>query len=185
VLRISVNSAMPEPQVDIELADMADQIGVSLRRLMAGLRNGQFSEHVTEDDLIYGDKGDPLFFRIGQTRALGICGTDLPSVRKDMSTIEKMGPSTGGADQSEQPEDSGLPTGRSNSPAPIDAPDGQAPATETAPAGVEEPVERRRNRELTQAERFVGSWAMLFTGVSTATESVRTEIFNDPHGLRT
>ncbi len=77
-------------KVDIELADMADQLGVSTRRLMVGVHTGRFSEYVTEGDLVHGDKGDPLFFRIDQNRAFGICGSDLPDVAKDMSVVENM-----------------------------------------------------------------------------------------------
>ena len=81
---------MLRQEVDIELADMADQLGVTLRRLMAGLQTGRFSEHITEDDLVYSDKGDPLFFRIERSRGYAICGEDLPDVEKDMSTVERM-----------------------------------------------------------------------------------------------
>ncbi len=81
---------MLRQEVDIELADMADQLGVTLRRLMAGLRAGRFAEHVTEDDLVYSDKGDPLFFRIERSRGYAICGEDLPDVEQDMSTVERM-----------------------------------------------------------------------------------------------
>jgi len=81
---------MRKQEVDIELADMANQLGVTLRRLMAGLQTGRFAEHVTEDDLVYSDKGDPLFFRIERSRGYAICGGDLPDVEKDMSTVERM-----------------------------------------------------------------------------------------------
>lgn len=81
---------MPEPSVDIELQDMATGMGMSLRRLMAGVLNGRCSEHVTEDDLVRGDKGDPLFFRIDQSRAYSIFGTRLNEVSKDMGTVEEM-----------------------------------------------------------------------------------------------
>ncbi len=81
---------MLRQEVDIELADMADQLGVTLRWLMAGLQTGRFSEHVTEDDLVYSDKGDPLFFRVERSRGYAICGKDLPDVEKDMSTVERM-----------------------------------------------------------------------------------------------
>jgi|APHM01.1.fsa_nt_gi hypothetical protein len=85
---------MTKREVDIELADMANQLGVTLRRLMVGLQTGRFSEHVTEDDLVYSDKGDPLFFRVERSRGYAICGQDLPDVEKDMSTVERMSTST-------------------------------------------------------------------------------------------
>jgi len=105
-------------KVDIEMQDMADQLGVSLRDLMAGIMTGRFSEHVTEDDIVHGDKGDPLFFRLDQNRAFGICGSDLPEVEKDMSTVERM--SQGGSVrnvQTDTAQDSGqVPAGKSGAP---------------------------------------------------------------------
>lgn len=106
-------------KVDIEMQDMADQLGVSLRDLMAGIMTGRFSEHVTEDDIVHGDKGDPLFFRLDQNRAFSICGSDLPDVEKDMSTVEKMS-SRGGSVRNvrtDREEDSGqVPAEKSGSP---------------------------------------------------------------------
>jgi len=105
-------------KVDIEMQDMADQLGGSLRDLMAGIMTGRFSEHVTEDDIVHGDKGDPLFFRLDQNRAFGICGSDLPDVEKDMSTVERM--SQGGSVrnfQTDTAQDSGqVPAGKSGGP---------------------------------------------------------------------
>jgi hypothetical protein len=104
-------------KVDIEMQDMASQLGVSLRDLMAGIMTGRFSEHVTEDDIVHGDKGDPLFFRLDQNRAFGICGSDLPEVEKDMSTVERM--SQGGSVrnvQTDTAQDSGqVPAEKSGS----------------------------------------------------------------------
>jgi hypothetical protein len=100
------------------MQDMADQLGVSLRDLMAGIMTGRFSEHVTEDDIVHGDKGDPLFFRLDQNRAFGICGSDLPEVEKDMSTVEEM--SRGGSVrnvQTDSTQESGqVPAGKSGGP---------------------------------------------------------------------
>ena len=105
-------------KVDIEMQDMADQLGVSLRDLMAGIMTGRFSEHVTEDDIVHGDKGDPLFFRLDQNRAFGICGADLPEVEKDMSTVERM--SQGGSARKVQTDSTGdsgqVPAGKSGAP---------------------------------------------------------------------
>jgi hypothetical protein len=105
-------------KVDIEMQDMADQLGMSLRDLMAGVMTGRLSEHVTEDDIVHGDKGDPLFFRLDQNRAFRICGSDLPEVEKDMSTVERM--SQGGSVrnvQTDTAQDSGqVPAEKSGSP---------------------------------------------------------------------
>jgi hypothetical protein len=105
-------------KVDIEMQDMAGQLGVSLRDLMAGIMTGRFSEQVTEDDIVHGDKGDPLFFRLDQNRALAICGSDLPEVEKDMSTVEEM--SRGGSVrnvQTDSTQESGqVPAGKSGGP---------------------------------------------------------------------
>jgi hypothetical protein len=123
-------------KVDIEMQDMANQLGVSLRDLMAGIMTGRFSEHVTEDDIVHGDKGDPLFFRLDQNRAFGICGSDLPEVEKDMSTVERM--SQGGSVRNVQTDSTGdsgqVPAEKSSSPpqktgAPP-AETGEAPETE-------------------------------------------------------
>lgn len=80
---------MMEPKVDIELQDMAEGLGTDLRRLMAGVLNGRFSR-VEESDLVRGDKGDPLFFRVEESRAYSIFGSELDRVEKDMSTVERM-----------------------------------------------------------------------------------------------
>ena len=105
-------------KVDIEMQDMANQLGMSLRDLMAGVMTGRLSEHVTEDDIVHGDKGDPLFFRLDQNRAFRICGSDLPEVEKDMSTVERM--SQGGSVrnvQTDTAQDSGqVPAGKSGAP---------------------------------------------------------------------
>jgi len=73
----------------MELADMASEFGVSTRKLMAGIMNGTY-DRIGEEDLVRGDKGDPLFFRIGRMRAFSIFGENLDRVEKNMSSIEEM-----------------------------------------------------------------------------------------------
>jgi len=83
---------MFEPSVDIELTDMASGMGVSLRDLMAGVMTGRY-DRVMETDLVRNENGEPIFFRLPQSRAYTIFGEDLDRVRKDLSTIEQMGSS--------------------------------------------------------------------------------------------
>jgi hypothetical protein len=83
---------MVEPSVDVELTDMASGMGVSLRDFMAGIMTGRY-ERVTEADLVRNENGEPIFFRLPQSRAYTIFGKDLDRVRKDLSTIEQMGSS--------------------------------------------------------------------------------------------
>jgi hypothetical protein len=83
---------------------MASGMNVSLRDLMTGVLNGRY-DRVTEDDLVHGDKGDPLFFRLDPDRAYSLFGEDLREVEQDMSTVENM--STSGGEEAD-------PTVRSN-----------------------------------------------------------------------
>jgi hypothetical protein len=81
--------------VDVELADMAKEFGVSTRKLMAGVMNDAYDQ-IGSDDLVHGDKGDPLFFRVDRGRAYALFGDDLDRVEQDMSTVENMSTSRGG-----------------------------------------------------------------------------------------
>jgi len=92
--------------VDIELADMAREFGVSIRKLMAGIMNGTY-DRIGDEDLVRGDKGDPLFFRIGRMRAYSLFGDDLDRVEKDLSTVEEM--STSDTESRENTTDVGGP----------------------------------------------------------------------------
>jgi hypothetical protein len=138
--------------VDIELQDMADQLGLGLRRLMAGIQTGRYSEQVTDEDIVYGEKGDPLFFRIDQARAYKICGSDLPDVSKDMSTVEKMSQSeTTANDRANEPG------GRSPSPA-------SSPGTSTDAEKRHNAGDKDRKQEGGSALQAIGWMAFLFGG---------------------
>jgi hypothetical protein len=121
---------MTGPSVDIELSDMASGMNVSLRDLMTGVLNGRY-DRVTEDDLVHGDKGDPLFFRLDPDRAYSLFGEDLREVEQDMSTVENM--STSGGEEAD-------PTVRSN--------EGSRPPTATSASAASKkanaPVARSR-----------------------------------------
>jgi len=89
------------PSVDVELADMATGLGVSTRKLMARVLNGGYDQ-IGENDLIRGNKGDPLFFRIDRRRAYSIFGDRIDEYEKDLSTVEEM--STGAESRENAPE---------------------------------------------------------------------------------
>lgn len=82
---------MSERRFEYELQDVASAMDVSLRRLMAGVMSGEFSESgVTTDDMVRNEIGEPLFFRLQESRAYSIFGAGAEEKSKDMSTIERM-----------------------------------------------------------------------------------------------
>lgn len=138
--------------VDVELRDMAEGMGMSLHRLMTGVKNGRLSDRVAEHDLVRGDKGDPLFFRIEEERAYAIFGADTPRVVKDMSTIERMSQSETTAN--DRANESG---GRPPSPA-------SSPGTSTDAEKRHNAGDKNRKQEGGNALQAIGWMAFLFGG---------------------
>lgn len=128
--------------VDLRLEDTADQLDLSVGELMRGIRTGRF-ERVTQDDIVYGDKGDPLFFRVDTFRAMAICGSDFDDVTTDMGTVEEMSQSGGGETRQNSGSDptggappsefstSDPPADQSTTDSPVEQSTGGQPLTET------------------------------------------------------
>lgn len=149
--------------VDIELADMAGELGMSTRRLMAGVMNGRH-EQIGTDDLVHGDKGDPLFFRLDRGRAYSLFGENLDRVESDMSTIEQMSTSSG----DELPTETETPTVHRENEGPSPTATSASEASKTANV----PQARSRSQEgpsqKKSALQEVGEAALMVGGIYAA-----------------
>jgi len=141
-------------EIDVQLSDMADGLGMGVGEMMRGVMTGALDERVREGDVLKNDYGEPIGFRVDERRAFSIFGDDVEDVRSDLSTIEEM-PSMG-----EARSNGSTSAGRSSASSP--SPTGGSPPAATGSKSADSTA--RRNGGSTLAD--VGKAALLMGGLT-------------------